>query len=294
MTSSTSHSDVLSYQDYPKEPVEIENISLEFMKKSCFVPIAITDGTFEIAIADPGDFNTIAALKFAYGLEVKVKKGNTDDILDAIERLYGTGRQSMETIIEEAGKDMANGANGGQEDESHLRDLASEAPIIRLVNRLIVDAVEIDASDIHFEPYEDEFKVRYRIDGVLSDVDSPPKQFQQTVSSRHHFPGKTDGKTQYFGTPSAAGRAHKAESPGQRSGLPGFHRTDLVWRKPGDAHPEPGDAPARSSEARFPAIHPGTVCSTGITALRHDPGNRPHRQRQDLHTLCDAVPAEFT
>jgi general secretion pathway protein E len=184
MTSSTSHSDVLSYQDYPKEPVEIENISLEFMKKSCFVPIAITDGTFEIAIADPGDFNTIAALKFAYGLEVKVKKGNTDDILDAIERLYGTGRQSMETIIEEAGKDMANGANGGQEDESHLRDLASEAPIIRLVNRLIVDAVEIDASDIHFEPYEDEFKVRYRIDGVLSDVDSPPKQFQAAIISR--------------------------------------------------------------------------------------------------------------
>ena len=184
MMHSTQNLEVLTYRDYPKEPVEMENISLEFMKKACFVPIAVTDGTFEIAMADTKDFNTIAALKFAYGLEIRIKQGKKDDILDAIDRLYGTGRQSLETIIEEAGKDMANGGNGEQEDESHLRDLASEAPIIRLVNRFIVDAVEMDASDIHFEPYEDEFKVRYRIDGVLSDVDSPPKQFQAAIISR--------------------------------------------------------------------------------------------------------------
>jgi len=184
MMHSTQNPEVLTYRDYPKEPVEMENISLEFMKKACFVPIAVTDGTFEIAMADTKDFNTIAALKFAYGLEIRIKQGKKDDILDAIDRLYGTGRQSLETIIEEAGKDISNGANGGQEDESHLRDLASEAPIIRLVNRFIVDAVEMDASDIHFEPYEDEFKVRYRIDGVLSDVDSPPKQFQAAIISR--------------------------------------------------------------------------------------------------------------
>ncbi|NIO07649.1 MAG: type II secretion system protein GspE, partial [Deltaproteobacteria bacterium] len=108
--------------------------------------------TFAIAMADPEDFDTIEALKFAYGLEVAVTRGKPDDILDAIESLYGKGRQSLETIIEEAGKDISNGANAAEEDESHLRDLASEAPIIRLVNRLIVDAVEMGASDIHFEP----------------------------------------------------------------------------------------------------------------------------------------------
>jgi general secretion pathway protein E len=183
-TGSSQQPDVLSYRDYPKEPVEIENISLEFMKKSCFVPLSLTERTFEIAMADPRDADAIDALKFAYGLEVEVKKGKPDDILDAIERLYGKGRQSLETIIEEAGKDMANGTNGAEEDESHLRDLASEAPIIRLVNRLVVDAVEMEASDIHFEPYESEFKVRYRIDGVLSDVESPPKQFQAAIISR--------------------------------------------------------------------------------------------------------------
>jgi general secretion pathway protein E len=183
-THSKQHSDVLAFRDYPQEPVEIENISMEFMKKACFVPLAVTDRTFEIAMADPKDADVIDALKFAYGLDVAVKMGKPDDILDAIERLYGKGRQSLETIIEEAGKDISNGANGAEEDESHLRDLASEAPIIRLVNRLIVDAVEIEASDIHFEPYEKEFKVRYRIDGVLSDVESPPKQFQAAIISR--------------------------------------------------------------------------------------------------------------
>jgi general secretion pathway protein E len=183
-THSSQHPDVLSYRNYPREPVEIDGISLEFMKKSYFVPLSVSERTFEIAMADPKDADTIDALKFAYGLEVAIKKGKADDILDAIERLYGKGRQSMETIIEEAGKDISNGANASEEDESHLRDLASEAPIIRLVNRLIADAVEMEASDIHFEPYENEFKVRYRIDGVLSDVESPPKQFQAAIISR--------------------------------------------------------------------------------------------------------------
>ncbi|MDH3359107.1 MAG: type II secretion system protein GspE, partial [Desulfobacteraceae bacterium] len=156
MTYSTQNPNVLSYRDYPIEPVDIDSISLEFMKKSCFVPLSITNGTFEIAMADPKDLYTIDAIKFAFGLQIAVKKGKPDDILDAIDRLYGNGRQSLETIIQEAGKDISNGASELEEDESHLRDLASEAPIIRQVNRLIVDAVEIGASDIHFEPYEDE------------------------------------------------------------------------------------------------------------------------------------------
>ncbi len=184
MTTSKPNPDVLSFRDYPKEPVDLENISLEFMKKSCFVPLSITDHTFKIAMADPKDSDTIDALKFAYNLDIIIKKGTPDDIIDAIERLYGNGRQSLETIIEEAGKDKAYEAEGGEEDEGHLRDLASEAPIIRLVNRLIVNAVEMEASDIHFEPYDAEFKIRYRIDGVLNDVESPPKQFQAAIISR--------------------------------------------------------------------------------------------------------------
>jgi general secretion pathway protein E len=191
-TPSEPRPDVLSYRDYPGEPLEIEGISPEFMKKSCLVPLSVSDTTLEIAMADPKDFDTIDAFKFAFGLKVAVKKGKPDDILDAIESLYGQGRKSLETIIEEAGKDISNGASLIEEDESHLRDMASEAPIIRLVNRLIADAVEIGASDIHFEPYEGEFKVRYRIDGVLSDVESPPTQFQAAIISRVKLMAKLD------------------------------------------------------------------------------------------------------
>ncbi len=178
----TPPADLLSYRDYPGEPVVLGDLSLEFMKSARCVPLAITDRAIEVAMADPADTDTVRALKFAYGREVRVRRGKADDILDAIERLYGAGRQSLENIIEEAGREISEGAD--QEDEGHLRDLASEAPIIRLVNRLIVDAVGMEASDIHFEPFEDEFKVRYRIDGVLSEVESPPKQFQPAILSR--------------------------------------------------------------------------------------------------------------
>ncbi len=183
---------ILPYQDYPKEPVVLENLSVKFMQRSCFVPISLTDDALVIAMADPDDFYTIDALRQAYELEVETRQGREADILEAIERLHGAASQSIETIIEAADKDIYSISTNGDEDIDHLRDLASEAPIIRLVNRLILDAVEIRASDIHFEPFENEFKVRYRVDGVLTDVESPPKRFQAAVISRAKIMAKLD------------------------------------------------------------------------------------------------------
>ncbi|MFZ7126501.1 MAG: type II secretion system ATPase GspE [Desulfobacterales bacterium] len=181
-----------SPKDFPREPIMLENLSVPFMKTSCFLPLSLTDTTLEIAMADPDDFETIDALALAFGLEIVVRRGSAEDILDAIERLYGAGSQSIETIIEEAEQDIVQSLTGLEEDADHLRDMASEAPIIRLVNRLVLNAVESRASDIHFEPYENEFKVRYRIDGVLNDVDSPPKRFQSAIISRVKIMAKLD------------------------------------------------------------------------------------------------------
>ena len=180
----TAQPKILAFNDYPHEPVTLANLSVEFMRQACFVPLTLNGDTLRIAIAQTEDDETVEALTFAYNLKVKTQLGKGDDILDAIERLYGAGRQSLETIIEEAGKGMDNGLADGEADADHLRDLASEAPIIRLVNRLILDAVELGASDIHFEPYEEEFKVRYRIDGILNEAESPPKRFQAAIISR--------------------------------------------------------------------------------------------------------------
>ncbi|MCP4108496.1 MAG: type II secretion system ATPase GspE [Desulfobacteraceae bacterium] len=182
----------LSYQDYPKEPAALDSISVKFMRQSKFVPLEITGDILRVAIAEPDDFYTIDALKFAYGLNIEACKGRTEDIIEAIERLYGSGSQSIETIIEEADKDIYEVTVDGDDDIDHLRDIASEAPIIRLVNRLILNAVELRASDIHFEPFENEFKVRYRIDGVLHEAESPPRRLQAAVISRVKIMSKLD------------------------------------------------------------------------------------------------------
>jgi general secretion pathway protein E len=182
----------LSFHEYPKEPVVLHNLSVRFMKESRFVPVQVNEGALRIAMADPGDSYTIDALKLAYGLRIEVSRGREEDILSAIERLYGVGSQSLEMIIEEAGKDVYDLSSFNEEDVNHLRDLASEAPIIRLVNRLIFNAVDQQASDIHLEPFEDEFKVRYRIDGVLHEVESPPKRLQAAITSRVKIMAKLD------------------------------------------------------------------------------------------------------
>ncbi len=174
----------LAQSEYPTEPVMLENLSVQFMRQAKFVPIRLNGKALRIAASDPKDFYTIEALQQAYELDIEVVPGNEADILDAVERLYGVGAQSLETIIEEAGRDVYEITEGNLEDAEHLKDLASEAPIIRLVNRLVLNAVELRASDIHFEPFESIFKVRFRIDGVLHDIESPPKRLQAAIISR--------------------------------------------------------------------------------------------------------------
>ena len=182
----------ISFQEYPEKPVVVANLSVLFMKQSRFVPLHLDGDTLRIAMADPGDFYTVDTLKLACGLNIEVCRGREEDILAAIEKLYGTGSQSLEMIIEEAGKDTDDISSDGVVDADHLRDLASEAPIIRLVNRLILNAVEVRASDIHFEPFENEFKVRYRIDGILHNVESPPSRLQDAIISRVKIMAKMD------------------------------------------------------------------------------------------------------
>ncbi len=184
--------ETISYKEYPKEPIVLDNLSMNFMKQSRFIPLALTENTLVIAMENPDDFQTLDALKLAYGLKVEIRRGIRDDILEAIENLYGIGKQSIETIIEEAHKDVFELTAEVGDDVDHLRDLASEAPIIRLVNRLILNAVDMRASDIHFEPFEKEFKVRYRIDGVLHDAEAPPARLQAAITSRVKIMAKLD------------------------------------------------------------------------------------------------------
>ncbi len=106
------------------------------------------------------------------------------EILDLIEKFYGNQASSLGRIVEGIDDADAEAASEDSDDVEHLKDLASEAPVIRLVNLLISRAIESRASDIHIEPFERDLKVRYRIDGVLYDVESPPKRLRAAIISR--------------------------------------------------------------------------------------------------------------
>ncbi len=159
----------------PPSTQETEGIAPRFMRQCRFIPVALEDSTLRIAMGDPLDFETISAVRGFTGLRVEPMLAPEQEILDAIDRYYG-----------EAEKEAAETGVEGEPDEDleRLRDMASEAPVIRLVNAMIAQALEQRSSDIHIEPFEKEFRVRYRVDGVLHSQDSPPRELKAAIISR--------------------------------------------------------------------------------------------------------------
>src|SRR5204863_1518014 len=155
---------------------EIDGLTSRFLRQCRFYPIAMDDSTLTIAMADPLDFETISAVRGFCGLKIKTALAAEQEILDAIEKHYGeTEKRPFDGDLEAA---------QGAEDLEHLRDMASEAPVIRLVNGMIAQALEKRASDIHIEPFEKEFRIRFRVDGVLFNQDTPPRELKAAIISR--------------------------------------------------------------------------------------------------------------
>ena len=166
-------------KDLPDLPPEDVALSVKFMKQYHVVPVAVDAQGVDVLLADPQDPYVLEAVGLALGRELRPAVCPRSEIGELIERWHGQGRSAMDSIIE--------GAEGGEEsidDVERLRDLASEAPVIRLVNLIVQRAVELRASDIHIEPFENRLKVRYRIDGVLEEGESPPANLTAAVISR--------------------------------------------------------------------------------------------------------------
>jgi general secretion pathway protein E len=159
----------------PASAPELEGMSPRFLRQSLIFPLAIEEGTLTLAMADPLDFETINAVQTFSRLEVNPQLAGEQEILDAIDRFYN--EDSRETASMEAG-------TGDEEDLEHLRDMASEAPVIRLVNAMIAQAIEKRASDIHIEPFDKEFRIRFRVDGVLFNQEQPPRELKAAIVSR--------------------------------------------------------------------------------------------------------------
>jgi general secretion pathway protein E len=171
---------LLSAKEFPETPPANVQTSIRFLKHHHVCPIGETDEDVTLLVADPADTFPMQALQLATARKVKLNIGMRSEIDDLIERYYGSGRSAMGTIVE----NLTDDNNRSEDDIEHLRDLASEAPVIRLVNLVIQRAVEQRASDIHVEPFENRLKVRYRIDGVLHEVESPPAASTAAVISR--------------------------------------------------------------------------------------------------------------
>jgi general secretion pathway protein E len=168
-------------EEFPSSVPVLKNVSAKYLRQSRVCPISLDGNVLTVASADP--LNTIITdeLRQATGLSVKIVISPAVAITEAIDRTYDGAATPLQRIVEGMEDD---GGPDGNEDVNHLRDMAFEAPVVRLVNLLIEGAISSEASDIHIEPFEDTLRIRYRIDGVLYEQEAPPRRLQAAVTSR--------------------------------------------------------------------------------------------------------------
>jgi len=186
----------INLDEFDVMPEVLKFIPRESAVKHSLIPINRSGGTLVVAMSDPSNIFAIDELKFATGHNIEVVVASEDSIKNAIERHYGDRKNERAKIhIEETGGsiDEIMGeieyfiAELGKTEEMEVDDLArasEEAPVIRLVNHILVNAIRHGASDIHIEPYEKDYRVRYRIDGILYDTMRPPFKIKNAISSR--------------------------------------------------------------------------------------------------------------
>ncbi|AVJ23439.1 type II secretion system protein GspE [Pseudomonas cedrina] len=158
-----------------------------FMRHYQVVPMGWHQGGLRVMASNPAQWYPFQALAYACEVSVWLAVGSRNEVETLIERYYGQGRSAMGSLIENLDEQ-----GGVLEDIEHLKDMASEAPVIRLVNLILQRAVEQRASDIHIEPFENQLKVRYRIDGVLHDAEAPPASSSAAVISRVKIMARLD------------------------------------------------------------------------------------------------------
>jgi general secretion pathway protein E len=168
---------------YPEFPILEERVSPRFLRESRALPVREDEAELALAMADPTDAYTIGAFEMVTGRAVRPMVAIPTDLEAALERLYGAGRSAVGQLVGDV-ETRTDELSSLDADVQQLKDLASEAPVIRLVSLLITNALEVRASDIHIEPFENRLIVRYRIDGVLHEVESPPRRLSAAVISR--------------------------------------------------------------------------------------------------------------
>ena len=164
----------------------VEKLPIQYLKKHKIFPFQSEDGTLRIAVNDPLDLEVLDDLRILFGQnEIRPVLVPAREILSAINRTYGQANDTAEQLMQDLGEE-ADSQHLFTELEvgEDLLDETSEAPIIKLVNHIFSQAVKSQASDIHIEPYQKHLQVRFRLDGVLHNVLSPPRRLHAAIVSR--------------------------------------------------------------------------------------------------------------
>ena len=178
--------DYISLADVVIPPAVVELVPESVARENVILPLAEEDGQLKVIVSDPDDFETFEKLRFILNRRIEPVLAPRDAILEAINRHYGqTVGESTDSMLQEFTDTAIDFTETDDDTKTATEEVdQSSAPIVRLVHLLITEAVQLRASDIHVEPFEDRIRVRYRIDGVLIERDSPPRRLLGALLSR--------------------------------------------------------------------------------------------------------------
>ncbi len=186
----------LSY--FEIDPAVVKLIPYETAKRYQILPLSRVGASLTIAMVDPTNVFAMDDIKFMTGFNIEPVVASESSILEGIEKAYGVSKEAELEQVMQSMNDLGEGTDievQAEAQELELKELekaADEAPIVKLVNLVLTDAVKRGASDIHMEPYEKEFRVRFRIDGVLQLIMNPPLKLKDAITSRLKIMAKLD------------------------------------------------------------------------------------------------------
>jgi type IV pilus assembly protein PilB len=175
----------INLKEFDVEPDIIKLVPKDVAEKHLVVPVNRAGSALIVAMCDPSNIYAVDDLKFLTGYNIEAVVASEPAIREAIERYYAEKGPSLEDIVSDMSEDDVEVADGGEDGNvEEAAKAADDAPVIKLVNLILKDAITKRASDIHIEPYEKDFRVRFRIDGVLYEVMKPPMKLKNAIISR--------------------------------------------------------------------------------------------------------------
>ncbi len=262
------------------------------------MPLSRVGSTLTIAMTDPTNVFAMDDIKFMTGFNVEPVVASESAISEAIHKFYGDVEsvEELDKVMKDLAGDEASLELSAEEQEMDLATLekaAEEAPIIKLVNLILTDAVKRGASDIHVEPYEKELRVRFRVDGVLQNVMAPPLKLKDAITSRMKIMSKLDISEKRL----AARRPHHDQvferREEERTRLPCFYRSNTFRRKNRFAVVGQRKPAAGYDQAGFRTGVADEVRAADSETLRNGAGDWADRFGKNEHAVFVGRAAEY-